>query len=250
MKKQFYYATLSLFLAFFGLQAKSPDEAGSFSKDELKKILVEVLQENPELIANAKDQGQKRSDFKKRKKSERMLVKRNMDQILSTEGYPIIGNPSGEHKIIVFLDPQCGHCHQMIQDMLDMTLRHPSLQIVMRDMPFLGERSDQISKLHILAYQQGKLPMLLKELFAATGDLNQNQIEGIAVKIGLKMDGSDEDMKEIKLAIEKSQELATALNIDSVPTFIIQDRIYRDYHGLEPFERLVKKSFLRQNVNL
>ena len=247
MKKQFYYAILSLSLASFGLEAKSMDENMRPSKDEIKQMMVEILQENPDLIRNSQGKGKKKSNSKNRKSAERKLIQKNMDRILATQGYPIIGNPSGEDKIIVFLDPQCGHCHQMIQDMMDIASLYPNVQIVMRDMPFLGDRSHQLSKWHMLAYQQGKLPMLLKELFATSSDLSQNHIEEVAKKISLKLDEPEETMKNIQLAIEESQGLATELNIDSVPTFIIQGRIYRNYHGRVPFERLVKKVFLQQN---
>jgi protein-disulfide isomerase len=248
MKRQLYYAMLGLSFSSFALEAHALDAPGAISKDELKKMMIEVLQENPEFIAEAAGQAKKKFHSQNRKKAERKLIQKNRDRIVTTQGYPIIGNPSGEDRIILFLDPQCGHCHQMIQDMLDIATRHPNVQIVMRDMPFLGDQSHQISKWHILAYQQGKLPMLLKELFAAAGDLSQ--IQEIAVKIGLKVDETPENIKIIEAAIEESSNLAAELNIDSVPTFIIKGRIYRNYHGREPFERLVKKSFLRQNEGL
>ncbi|OJV47593.1 MAG: hypothetical protein BGO28_07110 [Alphaproteobacteria bacterium 43-37] len=247
MKRQVCSLTLSLFLSFVSFNTEAQEPASSISKEEFKKILIEVLQENPELIANTKDHVQKKLDFRNSKKLEKQLVKKHMARILSTEGYPIIGNPLGDQKVIAFFDPQCAYCHQMIKDMLGIIARHPNLQIVVRDMPFLGDLSDLLSRLHILSYQQGRFPELLNELFAVTTNLNQSQAEEIARKVGMQLDASAEVMEKIKHSIEESKSLATALKIDSVPTFIIGNRIYRDYHGLESFERLVKKSFLSQN---
>jgi protein-disulfide isomerase len=226
-----------LALVVLGLQATNL--AAQQTETPTSQGVYEALKAHPELLDEALSRTKKKAYGSKSKYQEKNdRAREHQADIYKEEGYPLIGNKGAPHTVVVFSDPQCGHCHGMLKDLMTYTKQHDDVKFVLKDIPFLGPLSDRLSEQALLAVRQGHFEGWLESFLTHTGPLDEAALKGLMVAGQIENVAMPAD---IRVGIDAAKALAKAVGIKSTPTFILEGRVYEDYRGLEPFSALIDR---------
>ncbi|MBN9413022.1 MAG: thioredoxin domain-containing protein [Candidatus Paracaedimonas acanthamoebae] len=197
-------------------------------KEGIEKVVEEFLLKKPEIMEKAfqKLQEKRQQEQASQNKS---IISKNVDEIFTNSSDPFIGNSDGHKKLVVFMDPFCGHCRKFHKT-LNMVPQDPELRdvkIIFKDLPIFGEISKLAVRSIFAAKNQGKYAEFQNAVFESNPDMTEQDIFDIAEKIGLDIDKFKVDLSSsiIEKKIAENETLASKLNIEATPTIIYGDVI-------------------------
>ena len=154
---------------------------------------------------------------------------------------PIMGNPDGDVTLVKFFDYNCGYCRKMNKVVEDMAKKDPSLRVVLRPLPMLGENSKLAAIMAIAAHKQGKFEVLHNAFMKSSGHLGQKQLIALAKKVKLDMAQLNTDMQsgDANNFMKETFKLANALKIRGVPATVTKDTIVNGFRPLKDLKQLV-----------
>lgn len=144
------------------------------------------------------------------------------------ESDPIIGNRGADITIVAFEDFLCESCrfqHTLLRQLL---AEYPTrIKIVWKDLSIttIPQSSELI---HVFGYcmnQQGRFESFTQAMFENYIDVNQSNLETITRELGANMNQLSQCLTdgEAYAHLDKNKSLARALQIQSVPTFFVDD---------------------------
>ena len=210
-----------------------------FLQDEIKNFILS----NPEIIIQAIELFREQQETAKVKEEERILRSKSED--IYSDGYSFVGgNKDGAISIVAFIDYKCGYCrknHQIIWDFVD---ANADVRFVLKEFPILGNESYLAAKaLAGIALKDSPTVYrkLSDQLMKFTGKVSLESLEKLAKQSGSTVIQLESIMnsEEVTDIIDKNIDLATALNIQGTPTFIIQDVIIRGFISKDELEDLI-----------
>ena len=209
---------------------------------DIEKVVENFLLENPEVMEKA---FQNLQDKRQRQKTaeNKLTVLKHAKALFNNATDPFIGNPEGQKKLVVFMDPFCGHCrkfHKTLNSALQ-DKAFKDLKIIFKDLPIFGEISKLAVQANFAAKNQGKYAEFQNAIFEASSDLTKEDIENIAQKIGLDINQFKADLSSSIIAskITETEELASKLNIEATPTIIYDNLIIPGGPDLETLKKLI-----------
>lgn len=186
----------------------------------IEEIIKTTIKKNPDAIVEAMNVAIHAQQVKLKESMEVELLKHK--EKLS-KGI-VLGNPLGEAKISVVMDPLCPHClecQQIIHEILD---KRKDVAVHMYYVGLLGPNSAALAKTYIAAAKQGtdKLEKLAYKIATNKEQLSKAKLLSIATEIGLnaKTLESDEISKEVSDILDKNTKLAEEIRLPGVP-FIV-----------------------------
>lgn len=229
-------------------QVMGADMFSKEQKDGIEKVVEEFLLKNPEVMEKAFQKLQEKRQ-KEQESQNKSIILKNSDDIFNNASDPFIGNPQGHKKIVVFMDPFCGHCRKFHKT-LNLVPQDPALKdvkIIFKDLPIFGEISKLAVQSIFAAKNQGKYTEFQNAVFEASPDMTEQDIFNIAEKIGLDMNRFKSDLAShtVEKKIIENETLASKLGIDATPTLIYGDVIIPggpDLNGLKKLFALNPKS--------
>ena len=186
----------------------------------------ETLMNNPEIIVKAlQAQEQKMRD--EAMKQAQALIQDNMDEIVNAEGVGVIGNPEGTVTVVEFFDFSCHFCHRLYPALMSVVANNPDVKVVFREMTFLAPVSEYAARASLAAGEQGKYAEVYSALMESEGSLTEAKVDELAVKAGVDLEKMKADMNSEKISnlLKSTSELAQKLQINGVPTLIINGQI-------------------------
>lgn len=231
---------LGAFGLTFVLANRAPVSAapgGDLSKTQIETIVRDYLIANPEVLLEATD-ALKAKQEKQREGRFASAMTKNEAQVLRSPGDHVVGNPDGDVTIVEFFDYQCGYCKQVLPDLLKLIEQDKNVRVVIKEFPILGEASVLAASAAIAAKKQGKYweihQAMLKE-----PELTEDTIMRIASRLGLDTAKLKKDMtsKDVEDQITQTHDLARKLEIDSTPSFIIDNKQVPGALSVEQFKR-------------
>jgi protein-disulfide isomerase len=206
----------------------SADVFSKEQKDGIGKIVEEYLLNNPEVMENAFHKLQEKRQQEQASKN-KLTISKSTNEIFNNSSDPFIGNPEGKKKLIVFMDPFCGHCRKF-HKILNMIPQDPELKdvkVIFKDLPIFGEISKLAVRAVFAAKNQGKYTVFQNEIFEASPDITEQDIFNIAQKVGLNIDKFKADLSSniIEKKIVENEDLASKLGVEATPTLIYGDVI-------------------------
>ena len=212
--------------------------------EEIKKVVGEVLLQNPDLIMSSFQAGMEKQQKEAVVKMEQ-AVQDHKDKIFKDEKTPVAGNVKGTQSLVVFLDPGCGYCKKFHGELATLLNQNKDIKIIFKDIPIMGPNSITAIKALLAAKEQGKYDKLQKALFSSEKALTKKEIINLARSAGLDTKKLQADMKKktIQEAIDQNLELAKVLGINGTPTLIIgETKVVPGYMSAEDLSKALKEA--------
>ncbi len=221
-----------------GLGEMTEDERAAF-RDEVRAYLLE----NPEVIVEAMTELQAREDQAAADRDLQLLAD-NKDVIFNSPADWVGGNVNGDITVVEFMDYRCGYCRKAYQEVEDLVSTDGNIRFVLKEFPILGEESLLSSQFALavkMLHGEDAYKKAHDALIALRGEVTQDSLARLATELGHdpapiadKM-GSD----EVKAIITANHELATTMEINGTPTFVIDQTMVRGYVPLDGMRQIV-----------
>ncbi|WP_028029956.1 DsbA family protein [Gemmobacter nectariphilus] len=201
------------------------------------------LLENPEVLMEAigileqkREADQVASDLK--------ILRDNAAAIYTSPADWVGGNPEGDVTVVEFLDYRCGYCRKSWQEVEQLVESDGNIRLVFKEFPILGEDSLASSKFAIAVRKLAGDEVYKKAhdaLISLKGPANAEALDDLAAELGLDAAKVSAEMEsDATLAIIRANhELASLLQINGTPTFVINETMVRGYVPLDGMQQIV-----------
>ena len=221
----------------------TPLAAQEIDEAEVKRLALEAIVENPEIVMEAVEILRQREADAQAEAATAALSERR-DAIERDPNAPVLGNPEGDVTLVEFFDYNCPYCRRAAEDVHALIEGDPELRVVFREWPILGEDSVTAARASLAAEMQGGYEAFHLALMAGSGRVDQAAIDAAAEDAGLDLDRLRADMEapEVDAHIAASTELAEALGITGTPAFVIGDEVVPGAVPAEDLAALVEEA--------
>lgn len=238
LKKTLMISTLIAGFAFAGTAATAKSVFNDEQKKEIRKIVEEMIFEDPFMIERAFQA--KQGDREKAMQTEmKEKVQKYMKDLARKKGDPFIGNPKGDVVIVKFFDYNCGYCRQLSKTLEELVKEDKKLKVVFKEFPVMGgEASDRASRAALAANDQGKYGAYYAKLME-TGDYSEDNLIAMGKEIGLNTEKMKHFMNSKKASdlIKDNRELAEKIGVPGgIPFCFVGDAFIQ---GAQPKENFV-----------
>jgi len=145
------------------------------------------------------------------------------------DAHLLVGNSNAPHKILVFSDPFCPYCQEIIPELIDNVQKYPkTFALYYYHIPLLRihPASDVTTKAMHIFHKQGKINELkaLYHLLVSERERNSKVIlKAIQNKTGIKLTEKEINSSEIKTALAFDQAMKKRLMVTGTPTIFIDN---------------------------
>ncbi|NJC33938.1 protein-disulfide isomerase [Sphingomonas jejuensis] len=136
--------------------------------------------------------------------------------------------------LVQFYDYACAYCRASLPVVQRLVREDPTLRVVFREFPVLGEASVEAARASIAAAGAGKFPAFHDALYAA-GRPSGATIDATAARIGTPAGDGRADAE-----IAKNYRLAQSLGINSTPTWVVGDQLLAGAVGYEALKSAIE----------
>jgi len=206
----------------------------------IELIIREYLLANPSVIREAIQALQLKEEKEKQQRAAESLKTLKRDIYLDPDS-PSVGNAKADVPIVVFFDYNCGHCKNTLPALQGLLSQDPSLQIIYKEFPILGQTSQLASLAALAAKRQGKYSEFHNALLAAS-EIDTSVIKGISDSLKINYTTLQKDMSDPKLneALNRNLRLASTLGINGTPAYIVGDQIIPGAIDSESLKRIIE----------
>jgi protein-disulfide isomerase len=230
---------LSILAAVAALSLTSPVSAQDMSKEDVKKLALEAILENPEIIMQAIEilRAQETEDTAA---AQQQAYLDNKELLTMDPNAPVLGNPDGDVTIVEFFDYNCGYCKRAMVAMQAVLAKDKNLRVVYREFPILSEASVFASRAALASRAQGKYEEFHWALMSAQTADEASDLTN-AAQLGLHDEQlrADLDAPEVADHIQTSRDVANALQFTGTPSFLIGDQIVGGYIPQDVMEEVI-----------
>lgn len=211
-------------------------------KKEIEKLFKDYISDNPELILLSVRKYQEEQERKMMQSAQDNL--KEYKEFFADKSLPMAGNPDGDVTVVEFFDFNCGWCKKAFDDVQKIIAEDSNARVVFMDLPILSPASEKMTKIALAAHKQGKYFEMHKALMDYRGSQNDAAFFKLAADLGLDMDKlkADMDSADVQAAIAKATAIAQALGIRGTPGFVVGDKVYPGYIGIEKLRNAVKQA--------
>lgn len=209
-----------LILASAALLQTGPVRAEAMPSDRagLDAHIRDYLMQNPEVIRDALLKLEQDEQVENTKR-----VLREHKGELYGAGSPELGNPSAPVTIVEFFDYNCPYCRATYLKLKEFLKENPDTKIVLKDVASLGEHSEAVARIAIAAAKQENFAAFHDALMTGKGQMTEPRALSIAKDLGFDVEKIKADAKSEETAntLARTQSLATALNVNVTPLYIV-----------------------------
>src|SRR5262245_54042108 len=246
MKANQLLASLSvgMLIGFSSLQGQ--DVSAALSRADIEKIVREYILQHPEVLMESV-QGHRERERVEAQKRSKGAVAANRRELFDDVASPVAGTAGAEVTIVQFFDYKCGYCRRVSSTLSMLLEKHKNVRMIYKELPILGPESHMASRAALAAEKQGAYTAFHRELMSLSGPITPEAIEGTGKKLGLDVAKLKADMssKEVEGALMQNQRLASAIGVQSTPSFVIGGEVISGAMELAGFEELISKSSIR-----
>jgi len=207
----------------------------------VEQIVKQYILQHPEVLLESVRNYQDRQQAAERQKSSQ-AVAAHRDELYGDPGTPASANEATV-TIVEFFDYRCGYCKR-VQNTVETIAAAPDVRIIYKELPILGPESILAAKAALAAEKQGAYRKFHDALMASAGSITVESIEKLANSLGMDFERLKRDMQspQINSKLTRNNELATALGVQSTPTFIIGGELVSGALGPDAFRSLIDKA--------
>ena len=196
-------------------------QAQNMTEDQVKKLALDAILENPEIIMQAVAILQQRE--KARAASGANTVRLQLE---SDPNAPNLGNPEGDVTVVEFFDYNCPYCRSAGETMQALLAADANVRVIYREWPILGDDSVIAARAALAAREQGKYEAFHWALMNGEGRVTEAVIFKVARDLGMDIAQLEADMVSpaVQAHIALSNALAQQLGFTGTPAFIVGDK--------------------------
>ncbi len=213
------------------------------AREKTEALIRDYILANPEIIIQAVNRYEARQR-RAATSDRRALVADNRDAIFNEVSSPVGGNPEGDVTIVEFFDYQCGYCKAVYPRLMALLKEDRGVRFVYKEFPILGEVSVYAARVALATRVQGKYEVFHHAMMRLQGRLTIAKVNAVAAKTGLDMARLRADVKapEIDAMLRRNFDLASALNINGTPAFVIGKELIPGAVSLDQLKALVARA--------
>lgn len=203
----------------------------------------DYILENPEIIAEAIEALEARQQMEQVAR-DRLLVSQNLDAIFE-DGYSWVGgNPDGDITLVEFVDYRCGYCRRAHEDVAELVRSDGNIRFVVKEFPILGEDSVQSTRFAVAVKQIAGDDAYFEAhnaLIAMRSSASEPALRRLAESLGLDAAPilAHMDSDEVTDELRRTRALASLLEVNGTPTFVVQSELLRGYMPLDGMRQMV-----------
>jgi len=196
-------------------------QAQNMTEDQVKKLALDAILENPEIIMQAVAILQQRE--KDRAASGANTVRLQLE---SDPNAPNLGNLEGDVTVVEFFDYNCPYCRSAGETMQALLAADANVRVIYREWPILGDDSVIAARAALAAREQGKYEAFHWALMNGEGRVTEAVIFKVARDLGMDIAQLEADMVSpaVEAHIALSNALAQQLGFTGTPAFIVGDK--------------------------
>ena len=220
-----------------------PAAAQEMTAEEVKRLALEAILENPEIVMEAVDILREREAEAAAAQQAEALAG-NAERLTRDPNAPVLGNPEGDVTVVEFFDYNCPYCRRAGEAMKELIAADEGVRVLYREWPILGDGSVVASRAALAAREQGMYEALHWAFMDAPGRLDEASVMEIAEGIGLDVERLRADMEapEVDAHIDASMALAEEIGFSGTPSFVIGEMPVPGLVPLEELQRLVDEA--------
>ena len=192
--------------------------AQEISDDRIKKLAIEAILENPQVIMEAVAILKKRESDQAASGTKSIRLQLEIDP-----SSPNLGNINGDVTVVEFFDYNCGYCRQAGKTIQALIASDPNIRVIFREWPVLGEGSTFAARAVLASSEQGKYEEFHWALMNGKVRATKAGVMKIARDLDLDISKLEADMVSpvIDRHLEQSSILAQNLGFTGTPAFIV-----------------------------
>jgi len=196
-------------------------QAQNMTENQVKKLALDAILENPEIIMQAVAILQQRE--KDRAASGANTVRLQLE---SDPNAPNLGNLEGDVTVVEFFDYNCPYCRSAGETMQALLAADANVRVIYREWPILGDDSVIAARAALAAREQGKYEAFHWALMNGEGRVTEAVIFKVARDLGMDIAQLEADMVSpaVEAHIALSNALAQQLGFTGTPAFIVGDK--------------------------
>ncbi|HET6537661.1 MAG TPA: thioredoxin domain-containing protein [Sphingopyxis sp.] len=209
---------------------------GGLSKADVETIVGDYIIANPQVIPAALESQRNRE------------MAQAIDAVRPALEKPYAGawggNANGDVTLVVFTDYACGFCRASVPDIDGLIREDKRLKVVYRELPIISRESRNAALMALAAARQGKYDAFHHAMFAQSS-LAPSAIIAAAEQAGVSLDGSGDataDEALFQRELESNLALATELQLNATPTWVIGDQLLQGQVGIEALRSAISKA--------
>ena len=157
---------------------------------------------------------------------------------------PLIGDRQAPTTLIVFSDLGCAHCRLQFSLWEQLMAQYPKkVKIIWKRLPVVSfpYSTELANQYAFCANQQGKFLDFIRLAFTNSNDLSQTIVESLARSADLNQEKLQTclDSGAAQAYLQKTEQLATLLNIQAVPTIFLNNKQIDPPQVLEGWKTLL-----------
>ena len=198
-----------------------------FSKlqtDEIRDIVRAYILENPDVLiesVNSYSEQQRNAAEVQAK----VQAKANLTALLDpSTGFVAAKSPDdAKVAVIELFDYHCGYCKKATGYVSKLATTDKDVKVVFRELPILRPESEYAAEIALAARNQGKFLDMHFAMMDAKGTLTPDRVKEIATTHKVDVDKllSDRQSDEVVSAIRENHRIASAMQANGTPTFIV-----------------------------
>lgn len=212
------------------------------SKDDIKKVLVELIETDPEFIFdNYARVKQQEADKLQAKMKEKIIEKKEL--IENSDFTPIKGNKASNISLVYFFDYNCGYCKRSNKTMARIFDKHKNIKIIYKELPILSSLSRYQAKSALAVYALNpEKYFTFHDMLMSKENVNEQEIKQILSKIGINESDFQHAILNVRIdeKLDEINKLASDIGIRGVPAIIINGEMIAGIDE-EQIERYIKK---------
>lgn len=157
-------------------------------------------------------------------------------QIYEDPDHVVLGNPEGDVTLVEMFDYNCSYCRQAMPELVTLLAEDPDLKVILKEFPILSQESADAARVSVLVGRSdADYWAFHQRLFTARGQVNRETALQAAQEVGLNRITLELEMDtpEVGAVLERSYQLAQALNISGTPTYIIGNELIPGAIGID-----------------
>lgn len=214
-------------------------------REKIEQVVQDYLLENPEIIAVAIRELQRRQTLARMAPGIEMY----RDYLENDPGAPVIGNPNGDVTVVEFFDYRCGFCRRHFPEVMKLVREDGNIRYIPRQFPILdrdGQKPVSLlaSKAALAAQKQGKFEEFHIAAMTSPGSLTEQGIYDIASRLGLNVPQLKADMDDrlIEKSVQNTLAIGQDIGFTGTPGYIIGDDIILGAEGLGRLREAVNRA--------